>query len=78
MEEFRKNTDLYKKIGKFEEAVLSEDAYDELEDDEKESFDSLLKDPRKFKLFTTAKSPEDLKKEAEQVKELVELAESIY
>ena len=78
LEEFRKNPDLYKKISKFEEAVLSEDAYDELEDDEKESFDSLLKDPRKFKLFTTAKGPEDLKKEAEQVKELVELAESIY
>ena len=78
IEEFRKNPDLFKKKEKFEEANLSEDAYDELGDEEKESFDSLLKDPRKFKLFTTAKDSEDLKKEANQVKELLDLAESIY
>ena len=78
IEEFRKNPDLFKKKEKFEEANLSENAYDELGDEEKESFDSLLKDPRKFRLFTTANGPEDLKKEAIQVKELLDLAESIY
>ena len=78
IEEYKRNPDLFKKKERFEEAINSEDAYDELGDEEKETFDALLKDPRKFKLFTTANGIEALREEAEQLKELVSLADSIY
>lgn len=78
IEEYRKNPDLFKSKAKFEDAVSSEDAYDDLGDEEKETFDALLKDSRKFKLFTTANGIEELTSEASQLKDLVSLAESIY
>jgi len=54
------------------------DDYDEFDDAERESLEAILSDPRKFRLFTTAKSPAEIREETEQVKELVELAEALY
>jgi hypothetical protein len=57
---------------------VSLDDYDEFDDAERESLESIMADPRKFRLFTTAKSPAEIREEAEQVRELVELADSLY
>ena len=37
-----------------------------------------MSDPKKFKLFTTAKSPSELREEKEQVKELLDFAQHLY
>jgi SNF2 family DNA or RNA helicase len=52
--------------------------YDELEDDEREALETILADPRKFKLFTTAKSLQELQDEAKEVKRLYNLANDLY
>ena len=54
------------------------DDFDEFDDNERESLENILSDPRKFKLFTTAKSPQEIREETNQVKELVDLAENLY
>ncbi|PRY22290.1 SNF2 domain-containing protein [Spirosoma oryzae] len=54
------------------------DEYDELDDREREGLETILADPRKFKLFTTAKSPAEIREEARQVKALFEQAEALY
>jgi len=54
------------------------DDYDELDDEEKASLDNILSDPKKFKLFTTAKSIEEIKAEAIEVKKLYEKADGLY
>jgi superfamily II DNA or RNA helicase len=54
------------------------DEYDDLEDDERDALDSILADPKKFKLFTTAKSPAEILEEAKEVKHLYEMANSLY
>lgn len=48
--------------------------YDELEDDERDALENILSDPKKFKLFTTTKSQQEIQSEAEQVKKLFLLA----
>ncbi len=52
--------------------------YDELDDDEKEGLENILSDPRKFKLFTTAKSIKEIEEEANDVKRLYEIARDIF
>lgn len=52
--------------------------YEELEDDERDALDNILSDPRKFRLFTTAKSIQEIQKEAGEVKRLFEMAQSLY
>lgn len=54
------------------------DDYDELDDREREGLENILSDPRKFRLFTTAKSPAEIREEARQVKILFDQAESLY
>lgn len=54
------------------------DDYDELEDDERDALDGIMSDPKKFKLFTTAKSIEEIRSEAEEVKKLFLKAEGLY
>ncbi|GAB3950083.1 helicase-related protein [Spirosoma harenae] len=54
------------------------DDYDELDDREREGLENILSDPRKFRLFTTAKSPAEIRDEARQVKALYDLAEALY
>ena len=75
----RSNPSLWKQRHKLDDFdVVDLDDFDELEDDEREKLEGIMQDPRKFKLFTTAKTPQDLKEEADQVKGLCELAESLY
>jgi superfamily II DNA or RNA helicase len=52
--------------------------FEDLEDDERDALEGILSDPRKFRLFTTAKNPQEIKQEANEVKVLFEMAESLY
>lgn len=54
------------------------DDFEDLEDDERDALEGILSDPKKFKLFTTAKNPQELHQEAREVKRLFEMAESLY
>lgn len=54
------------------------DDYDELDDREREGLENILADPRKFEMFTTAKSPAEIRDEARQVKTLFDKAEALY
>lgn len=54
------------------------DDFEELEDDERDALENILSDPRKFKLFTTAKSLQEIQLEANEVKKLFELAQALY
>ena len=52
--------------------------FEELEDEERDALENILSDPRKFKLFTTAKSIHEIQVEANEVKKLFEMAQSLY
>jgi superfamily II DNA or RNA helicase len=52
--------------------------FEDLEDDQREALEGILADPKKFKLFTTANSPQELKDEAKEVKRLYDMAETLY
>jgi superfamily II DNA or RNA helicase len=54
------------------------DDYDELDDDERDTLENILSDPKKFKLFTTAKSPKEIQSEAEEVKKLFLMADTLF
>ena len=54
------------------------DQYDDLDDEEREALDNILSDPKKFKLFTTGKSLEEIRIEAQEVKGLYEMANELY
>ena len=54
------------------------DQYDELDDEEREALDNLLADPKKFKLFTTGKTLEEIRNEANEVKHLFDMASDLY
>ena len=64
------------KIDDFEDVNI--DDLDDLEDDERDALDNILSDPKKLKLFTTSKSPSEIKAETQEVKELYLLADSLY
>ena len=64
------------KLDDFENVDI--DDYDDLDDSERESLDNILSDPKKFKLFTTSKSPAEIAQEAVEVKSLYELANRLY
>jgi superfamily II DNA or RNA helicase len=57
--------------------VDSPDDLDELTDEERQTLDNILADPRKFRLFTTAASYQEIKEEMLEVKKLVELADEL-
>lgn len=79
IDELTKNPDLWKQRQKLDEYdVENLDDYDELDDDEREGLENILSDPRKFKLFTTAKDIREIQEEAREVKKLYELAQSLY
>jgi superfamily II DNA or RNA helicase len=85
VEEVQKNPNLWKIRHKFEEinGESLEDYYDELvaEDEEEEGtagLESILSDPKKFKLFTTAKDIKEIQEEAKDVKRLYDLAHDLY
>ncbi|MBU2648358.1 DUF3883 domain-containing protein [bacterium] len=78
LDELAQNPSLWKQKWKLDLGMETFDDFDEFDDQEKESLENIFSDPRKFKLFTTAKSPQEIKQEAEQVKILLEIAESLY
>ena len=54
------------------------DELDDLNDEERDLLDGIISDPKKLKLFTTSKSPSEIKAEALEVKELYLLANTLY
>ncbi len=79
VEEVNKNPHLFNQKHKLEGwDVDSLDEFEDLEDDERESLEKIMSDPKKFKLFTTAKSIGEIQQEANEVKRLFEMADSLY
>lgn len=78
LEELNSNPKLWNQRQKFDIEFESLDDFDEFSDDERESLETIISDPKKFKLFTTASSPAEIREEAAQVKALVEMAEHLY
>ncbi|MBN1184815.1 MAG: DUF3883 domain-containing protein [Bacteroidales bacterium] len=79
VDEVNKNPNLWSQRHKLEEFDIdSMDDYDELGDEERDALEDILSDPRKFKLFTTAKSLQEIQEEAREVKHLFEMADSLY
>ena len=81
VDELSQNPNLWNQRHKMEAAfnqVNDIDDFEDLEDDERDALEGILSDPKKFKLFTTAKNPQELYQEAKEVKRLYEMAESLY
>jgi superfamily II DNA or RNA helicase len=76
--ELNDNPSLWRQRQKMEIDVTDIEDYDDLDDDEKEGLENIMSDPKKFKLFTTSKSPSELAEERDQVKNLLEFAEHLY
>lgn len=74
-----KNPALWKQRIKFEELeVANIDDLDDLDDEERDALDTIMADPKKLKLFTTAKSLSEIKTETGEVKSLYEMANALY
>jgi SNF2 family DNA or RNA helicase len=78
LNELTENPGLWKQRQKLEMDVDDIEDYEDLDDDEKDGLEKIMADPRKFKLFTTAKSSSELREERDQVRELVSFAEHLY
>ena len=79
IDEVNNNPNLWNQRHKLEGFdVTNIDDYDELDDNERDAFESILADPRKFKLFTTAKSINEIQSEAAEVKRLFEMACTLF
>lgn len=79
LDETNKNPNLFNQRHKLDGFdVDSIEEFEDLEDDERDALESILSDPKKFKLFTTAKSLSEIQTEAKEVKQLFEMAESLY
>ncbi len=79
LDEVNKNPNLWSQRHKLEGFDVDDiEDYEELEDDEKDALENILSDPRKFRLFTTAKSIPDTQEEAKEVKRLYEMAQALY
>ena len=78
-DELDKNPSLWKQRVKFEELdVANIDDLEELDDEGRDALDTIMADPKKLKLFTTAKSLSEIKAEASEVKSLYEMANALY
>ncbi len=79
VDEVNKNPNLWSQRHKLEGFDVDNiEDYEELEDDERDALENILSDPRKFKLFTTAKSLQEIQQEANEVKKLFEMAQTLY
>lgn len=79
VDEVNKNPNLWSQRHKLEGFDVDNiEEYEELEDDERDALENILSDPRKFKLFTTAKSLQEIQQEAGEVKKLFAMAENLY
>ena len=78
-DELDRNPSLWRQRVKIDDLDdINIDDLDDLEDDERDALDNILSDPKKLKLFTTAKNPSEIKAEAQEVKDLYLLADSLY
>ncbi len=79
VDETNKNPNLWNQRHKIEGFDVNDiEDFEELEDDERDALENILSDPRKFKLFTTAKSLQEIQQEAREVKVLFEMATSLF
>jgi len=78
LKELNDNPALWRQRQKPDIDISNIEDYDDLDDDEKDGLENIMSDPKKFKLFTTAKSPSELAEERDQVKNLMEFAEQLY
>lgn len=79
VDEVNKNPNLWTQRHKLEGFDVDDmEDYDELGDEERDALENILSDPRKFKLFTTAKSMQEIQEEAREVKRLFEMADNLY
>lgn len=79
LDETNKNPNLFSQRHKLEGFDVDNiEEFEDLEDDERDALENILSDPKKFKLFTTAKSLSEIQTEANEVKRLYEMAESLY
>lgn len=78
LDELSSNPNLWKQKVITDLDIDNIEDFDELNDQERDSLENILSDPKKFRLFTTAKSIGDIKLETEKVKNLLDLAESLY
>ena len=79
VDEVKRNPNIWNQRHKLETLdVDTIDDYDELEDDERDALENILSDPKRFKLFTTAKSLPEIQSEAEEVKRLFLMADTLY
>lgn len=79
LDEVNRNPNLWNQRHKLEFFdVDTIDGYDELDDEERDALENILSDPKKFKLFTTAKSPQEIQAEAQEVKSLFQKADALY
>jgi hypothetical protein len=69
VDETNKNPNLWNQRHKLEGFDVDDiEDFEELEDDERDALENILADPRKFKLFTTSKSLQEIQQEAKEVK----------
>ena len=79
VDEVNKNPNLWNQRHKLDGFnVENIEDFEELEDDERDALENILSDPRKFRLFTTAKSLQEIQQETREVKKLFELAQTLY
>lgn len=79
VDETNKNPNLWNQRHKLEGFDVNDiEDFEELEDDERDALENILSNPRQFKLFTTAKSLQEIQQEAKEVKSLYEMATTLY
>ena len=79
VDETNKNPNLWSQRHKLEGFDVNDiEDFEELEDDERDALENILSNPRQFKLFTTAKSLQEIQQEAKEVKSLYEMANTLY
>lgn len=78
LEELAHNPQLWSQKLKFDTGLNDLDNFDDFDDEERQSLENILSDPRKFRLFTTSKSKAEIEAEAREVKSLLDLAEALY
>ncbi|HMQ04872.1 MAG TPA: helicase-related protein [Pyrinomonadaceae bacterium] len=79
VDEINKNPNIWNQRHKLDIVDVDNiEDYDELEDDERDALDGIMSDPKKFKLFTTAKSIAEIQSEAQEVRKLFQKADTLY
>ena len=78
-DELNRNPSLWNQRLRLEEFDdINIDEIDDLDDEERDALDGIISDPKKLKLFTTSKSIGEIKAEAQEVKALYLMADTLY